>query len=92
MSLAQVTATDHITHWIRGQPCNTTGDRVGEVFDPSLGAVSNCRLRVVGLHGPRVVDASIIPTITSCNTSSPTIMIAACGARMIQADRQPTDG
>ncbi|MEZ5477055.1 MAG: GMC family oxidoreductase N-terminal domain-containing protein [Thiolinea sp.] len=51
-------------------------------------AVTDSRLRVRGLSGVRVVDASIMPTITSGNTSSPTVMIAAQGARMIRADRR----
>jgi choline dehydrogenase-like flavoprotein len=49
-------------------------------------AVVDERLRVIGMDGLRVIDASVMPTITSGNTNSPTIMIAEKGAAMLRED------
>ena len=48
-------------------------------------AVIDARLKVRGIQGLRVVDAGVMPTITSGNTNAPTLTIAEKAARWIVA-------
>ena len=60
------------------------------IFHPvgtaAMGAVVDERLRVIGVQGLRVIDASVMPRITSGNTNAPVMMIAEKGAEMVLAD------
>lgn len=71
--------------------------RCGTVFHPSctckmgpdpLSSVVDSRLRVHGVEGLRVVDASVFPNVTSGNTNAPTMMVAARAADLIIEDER----
>jgi choline dehydrogenase len=81
-----------------GELAKLAGDIANTIFHPvgtaRMGrdddamAVVDSRLRVRGVDGLRVVDASVMPTITSGNTSAPTMMIAEKAAGWIISDAQ----
>jgi choline dehydrogenase len=58
--------------------------KMGSDSDPH--AAVDHRFRVRGVQGLRVIDASVMPFITSGNTNSPTLMVAERGAEMLRAD------
>jgi choline dehydrogenase len=77
---------DEIAHYVR--------HNVGSVFHPvgtcRMGAddasVVDPRLRVRGVADLRVIDASVMPMVTTGNTNAPTIMIGEKGAEMVRED------
>lgn len=85
---ADLQTDDQLNAWIRSRalsiyhPAGTCA--MGPASDPN--AVVDARLRVHGVRGLRVVDASIMPTLVSGNTNAPTVMIAERAAQLIAED------
>ena len=61
--------------------------KMGPASDPQ--AVVDARLRVHGVLGLRIADASVMPTITSGNTNAPTIMMAERAAQWLRESGNP---
>ena len=60
---------------------------VGTCMGTSKDAVVNNELKVYGVEGLRIADASIMPQIPTCNTNAPTLMIAEFAAELILGKR-----
>ena len=79
---ADITSDEAIDQFIREKvesgyhPCGTC--KIGRSDDPM--AVVDYELRVIGIEGLRVVDSSVMPSITTGNLNAPTIMIGEKGA------------
>lgn len=83
---ADVQTDDEILHFARQQGTTVFHASCSCRMGPDPMSVVDDRLRVHGMEALRVIDASVMPTVTSTNTNAPTIMIAEKGAAMLKED------
>jgi choline dehydrogenase len=82
---ADVAGDDELLDYARGNGATVYHASCSCMMGNHAMAVVDDELRVHGLDGLRVIDASIMPAVSSTNTNAPTIMIAEKGAAMIRA-------
>jgi choline dehydrogenase len=83
---ASLQSDAELLEWVRNN-AETTYHPVGTCkMGPDAMAVVDHQLRVHGIEGLRVADASIMPTLTSGNTNAPSIMIGEKCAEMVRAN------
>jgi choline dehydrogenase-like flavoprotein len=72
--------------WLRAQVRKHTNTLYHPIGTCGMGRVVDGRLRVMGVQGLRVVDASVIPTIPRANTNAPTVMLAEKASDFIKEE------
>ena len=86
---AAVDGADALADYIRATT-DTTFHPVGTCrMGVDAGAVVDPQLRVRGVQALRVIDASVMPTISSGNTHAPVVMIGEKGADLVRAVHSP---
>lgn len=83
---ADVQTDDELLHYARQFGTTVFHATCSCRMGPDPMSVVDDRLRVHGMEGLRVIDASVMPAVTSTNTNAPTIMIAEKGAVMLKVD------
>ena len=83
---SDVQSDDELLHYARQFGSTVFHATCSCRMGPDPMSVVDDRLRVHGMEGLRIIDASVMPAVTSTNTNAPTIMIAEKGAVMLKED------